>query len=355
MLSKVNGTWENWTAPGLLSDVAFPGPNTKVQVMLPGGQTPVGEGAWISVFKERTEIWGTWRQWVGGSNTNRDGISSFLIDDADQSATFSVEVNAPWHLRSTYPSKIYSGLRLDTSATPHFNFGRLFELPTKNLTVTVRQSVGEKPAKWSWISVEKFESGNYSWLSGSGTDELGRSSFRLEPDANVQYKLTVHPGPGSEGTVFSCFIATSGGQLINSTTAPNGFSGCGNIVSGQLTVTLSSGNTRGTVVNSVSAAVAGAIVLAQAGTEFKSSVTNSRGEFFMQLDNTKSWTLKVLYANPIDPDPYRQRVDVSTSTVTNRDDALTVTFDGPNNGAVLKRGGSTLTNNAVVMYRVSEN
>ncbi len=353
-LSKINGVWQAWGAPGLLPDVAFPGPNTRVQVFLPGGVQSVGEGAWISIFKERTEFWGTWREWIGGSNTDRQGRASFLVENADLSATFSVEVNAPWHLRSTYPTKIYSGLRLNQSTTP-YSFDQTLALPTKNLTLTVRQSVGDKPAKWSWISVEKFENSNYSWLTGSGTDELGRASFRLEPDTGVQYKLTFHPGPGSEGTTLTCFVATSGGQLVNSTNAPSGYAGCGNIVSEQLVVTLSSGNTRGVVVTSASAAVSGAIVLAQSGQEFKSAVTNVRGEFFMQLDNTKTWQIKVLYANPLEVDSFRQRIDANSSTVTTKDDALTLTFDGANGSAVLRLGGNALVNNAVTLHRQSEN
>lgn len=354
MLSKVSGTWESWTAPGVLPDVAFPGPNTRVQVFLPGGTQSVGEGAWISVFKERTENWGTWREWVGGSNTDRQGRASFLIQDADLTSTFSVEVNAPWHLRSTYPTKIYSGLRLNQATSP-YTFDTVLELPNKNLTLTVRQSVGDKAAKWSWISVEKYENNNYSWLNGSGTDELGRAAFYLEPAASVQYRLTFHPGPGSEGTMFSCFIATSNNQLINSSTAPSGYNGCGTILNGQLTVTLSTGNTRGTIVSSTSAAISGAIVLAQSGQEFKSAVTNARGEFFMQLDTTKTWQIKVLYANPLDANPFRQRIDSGGATVSTRDDTLTVTFDGANNAAVLRLGGTALVNNAVTLHRQSEN
>lgn len=354
----------SWTAPGNLGDVSFKAPNTKVAVKLPNGSS-VGEGAWVSLFKEQSESWGTWRRWIGGANTNRQGEATFLVEASDYAATFSVEVNAPWHLRSTYPTRLIEGLTLDTNTAPYFSFGQDFQLQDKNLTINVRQALGDRPSRWSWISVEKFENGTYSWLNGSGTDELGRTSLRLETTAGVQYRLTVHPGSGTVGVQLSCFVAVDSGRIVNSQTAPAGFAGCGTVVpqsnpsnSGLLVLTLSQGNTRGSVVNSsTSQAVAGAIVLAETGsgnaTTLVSTVTNSRGEFFLQLDTSKQWRIKLLFANPIDPDPYIQRIDIGNNTQTLNDDAFTVEFT--NGNASLKLGSAAVVNNELSFHRVSGN
>jgi hypothetical protein len=107
------------------------------------------------------------------------------------------------------------------------------------------------------------------------------------------------------------------------------------------------------VNSSTSQAVAGAIVLAEAGSEVVSTVTNSRGEFFLQLDTSKQWRVKLLYANnPLDPDPYIQRID-TTSAGTLNDDVFTVTFT--NGNAVLALGSTPMVNNELSFHRVSGN
>jgi hypothetical protein len=120
-----------------------------------------------------------------------------------------------------------------------------------------------------------------------------------------------------------------------------------------MVLTLSNGNVRGILVNSISEVVSGAIVLAEANdNSYVSAVSNARGEFFMDLDPTKTWKLKVLYVNSSDTDPYIQRRDTSLDPQS-RDDVLDIDLTDPNI-AVIEYDGSALTSNQIVMYRTSE-
>ncbi len=355
------GQW-TWSAPaGTLQDVQFKAPNTEVSVLIPtaDGNVSAGEGAWVNIFRERVEVWGTWREWIAGSNTNRQGKAVFLVEGADLSATLSVEINAPWHLRSTYPSKYFDGLRLAATQPLKRFDGQVFVLPTKNLTLSVLEPGTERPSRGSWISVESVAGGNSTWLTGSGTDDRGRTSFRLEPQVGAQYRLTVHPGPGSQGVRFSCLLEGDGTKLVS---ANSGGCGAANIAYSNpaspdeafLTLTLGQGNTRGTVINgSTSEVVSGAIVLAEAVdngnvVQRVSSVTNSRGEYFLDLDQSRTWRVKVLYSNPADASPFVQRVD-ATFTGSDRDDTLEVIFGQQQ--AELRLNGSSLPNNAIAIFR----
>jgi hypothetical protein len=117
---------------------------------------------------------------------------------------------------------------------------------------------------------------------------------------------------------------------------------------------LGQGNTRGTVINgSTSEVVSGAIVLAEAVdngnvVQRVSSVTNSRGEYFLDLDQSRTWRVKVLYSNPADASPFVQRVD-ATFTGSDRDDTLEVIFGQQQ--AELRLNGSSLPNNAIAIFR----
>lgn len=359
------GTW-SWTAPGDLGNVEFKTPNTRLTVLYPGGQEDVGEGAWVSLFKERVEQWGTWRQWIGGGTTNRDGIASFNIPLADQNSTFSVEINAPWGERNLYPARMFKGVRLNTATTP-YSFvipnGGVFALPSKNLSLIVNQADSAGVSKWAWVGIETVTSSGgvtrFDWISGVGTDERGRAAVYIEPTLAYQFKLTVNPGPGSKGTRYSCYLEfdpNNPDRLIGAATplVAGGLS-CGNpeLNTNLLELTLSSGNTRGKVVNSASAAVAGAIVVAESGGTVLSSTTNARGEFFLDLDSQLTWKVKVLYVNPSDDNPYLHRKDLNATTLSNKDDALTVDLSNPSS-AVLKLAGTALGSNVITLYRSGE-
>lgn len=360
------GTW-SWTAPGDLGDVAFKTPNTRMTVYYPGGVQDVGEGAWVSLFKERVEQWGTWREWIGGGTTNRDGVASFNISAEDQSSTFTVEIHAPWDERNTYPSRMFSNVTLDTTSNP-FIFVRpgsgQFVLPTKNLSLAVSQADSAGASKWAWVGIETVtRSGgvtSYDWLSGAGTDERGRAAVYIEPTLEYQFKLTVYPGPGSKGTRYSCFLEfdPNNPEVLIGAAQPlvTGGVSCDDPAASTnlLEVTLSDGNTRGKVVNSASAAVAGAIVVAESNGTVLTSTTNARGEFFLDLDVAQGpWTIKVLYVNPSDQNPFLHRKDSNATTLTNKDDSLTVDLTNPSS-AVLKLNSSVLISNVITLYRSGE-
>jgi hypothetical protein len=163
------------------------------------------------------------------------------------------------------------------------------------------------------------------------------------------------------GTGYTCYLeADSVNQKIvnaaNNPQSTSGIVGCGvpDSSSGALTLALSLGNLRGTVTSSVSAVVEGAIVLAEAtgvAAQAVTATTNAAGEFFMNLEEAtgRSWSIKVLYVNPSDPDPYVQRRKPAGGDADFRDDVIGVTFSGGQ--ALLSLGGTPLANNQVKLYR----
>jgi hypothetical protein len=367
-LTKNGTTWETWTAPGDLGSFFFKAPNTQITAYYPDGVTPLKEGAWINLFKERTEIWGTWKEWMGGSNTSKNGVASFNIEPADQSATFSLEINPPWNQRSEYPTRQINGLRLDLAKAPYFDFGTAgLALSSKNLSITVNQaklvsSDPDKASRFSWIGIERYDtvSAQYTWLMGAGTSDKGKTALYLEPSANTLYRLSINPGAGAVGTGYTCYLeADSVNQKIvnaaNNPQSASGIGGCGEPnPTGALTLALSLGNLRGTVTSTVSAVVEGAIVLAEAtgvAAQAVTATTNAAGEFFMNLEEAagRSWSIKVLYVNPSDLDPFLQRRKSAGVDGDSRDDVIGVTFSGGQ--ALLSLGGTPLANNQVKLYR----
>jgi hypothetical protein len=347
-IEKINGTWQTWSEPGDLGDVRFKEPNTRVQIRYPNLE-PVNEGAWVNLFVET----GSWREWVSGGNTNAEGFALFDIPAAMHGSSFSLEINAPWFERSVYPSRIFTGLELDTSSVPFFSLTGVanFSLPTKNLQIEVDYLSGEVnlPARSSWVSVETIQtvSGSvvYNWTSGNQTDSGGRAAFYLEPNADVVYKLTVHPGPGVVGTQFSCVVGSDGADITAASWVPNGETDCGALTGGVLSITLGTGNVRGKVTDSSSDEVAGVIVVA-ANTlsgEIVTAVTNQSGDYFMDIADTATWEIRFIALDSSSLDPFVTRKDATDATGGAEDDVLIIT--PPSSGQD--------THN-VVLYRESE-
>lgn len=273
-----------------IGTVPLQAPNTRVTVVNPQG-TPVGEGAWVVLFKDGQN--GA-REWIGSSNTGSNGQAVFNVND--ETGTFTLEVNAPHGKRGQFASKTYSGLtyaQLDESTRA---------LATPNLKLKVQQPAvngTNKAAKWSWVNIERINDqfNPTGWVPGSSTDDLGLASSFLDADGN--YRLTVYPGGGSAGARTICDVTVAAGVV----SLIAGRCDAGAVSVHGFTITLSRGNVTGliTAVDNTTP-LAGAIVVAERVDDSlpdQQFTTGADGTYGFQLAQG-DWNIKVYYVNEPD-------------------------------------------------------
>lgn len=338
-LDKTGGTWAAWSDPGDLGNIEFKRPNTKIDILYPGG-TAVGEGAWVGLFVKKTDGGGgSWREWIGGGQTSSTGSVAFNIADANLGETFSIEVNPPWYEQESYATKFYDDLVLSSAdgsgirALQTAGGSSDFRLSSPNLTLSLFESDSTTVSKYAWISVELMDEsdGSHEWFSGSGTNFQGKATLMLPAQTGKHYRLNFYPGPYSEGTEFSCYLTSSGSDVVGAFSptdtatysSGNGYSSCGAPAAGALSKSFAAGNLSGTIQDSNGDAIAGAIVVAVGSSGGKELVaTNATGEFFFDVDDTaETWTLKVISVD----DTYTDRTDATQSSGAD-DDVKSVSF-----------------------------
>ena len=304
---------ENGTIPNLMPGTPFassnwivtlPEPNTRIYVQNPDG-TSIGANSWAQIFKYTD---GHLAEWMGGSNTDSNGIAVFNIADTSTSTKYAVIVNPTWGSTSQAPKTWdnagsgYSQAELDQ---------RAFKVGTPNIALISKDSLNNVNLG-GWVQVEYADAdGNpRSWISGLGFDQSGSVRLNLpdtaatdtETSQTAQIRLTFNPGSGSAGVSTSIYVTVLNGVVSLVSGSANRSNVAGVDV---LSVKLLGGNVTGKVHTSdkVPVPVAGAIVRAKRfDSENKSDVivtsTDSDGNFGMQLDPTKSWKITVLPANP---------------------------------------------------------
>ena len=269
--------------------LAFPAPNVKVRVMLPGGLAPAGIGGWVNIYQILDPAHPSNKEWIAGGVTDAQGYAAFTIDST--LTNLVVEVNPPSASRTTVASVTYtnnlSGYFSNEINNASFNLG----LP--NLKVTVKGAAGEVN-KWGGITIEKRESDNtYTWINSFNLDEFGRESLLLP--SNGTFRITLGVGTGSSGAQTTCTVSTdvSGAVSANMTNCPDGL-----LSSDSLAVRLASGNVVGTVIAPDLTPVAGATVYANIPNAPDDSTavittTSASGRFGLNLDPTKQWVLRI--------------------------------------------------------------
>jgi len=291
--------------PSSLSIIAkLSAPNTRLRVLGPTG-TAVGAGAWVSLLAIPKSNPNT-RIWVAGSNTDKDGWATFNIDTSTVYDSFTVEVNAPSDQRQTYSTATYgnSGSTL-TFATLNNN-STTFRLGTPNLVLRIL-APDSSVNKWGWVGVELIDGANSSWVGGYGIDDKGGVALSLSVNTGgTYYQITSNPAPGKSGARTVCKITNTSGTLTR-TDLP----GCGAITAGAATITLNAGNVTGRVTATAGGtAIAGAIVYANLSdatgdTTSVITATDANGNYGLQLDNSKTWIIKVFPINAVTDVQYR--------------------------------------------------
>jgi hypothetical protein len=254
-------------------------------------------------------------------------LAAFNIPTAlttDVTARFAVEVNPGWRDRSGFSTKLYTNLTFAQVKD------QTFALATPNLAITLFQPASTTPARWAWVGLERLDNSTLApveWLGGTGLDNRGKGALTLP--ANTKLKLLFFPGAGG-GAVTECLIETNGSAVpaaITSGCAGGVFAAVAETVPNTLTMTLSLGNYVGRVVDAIdnSIGIAGAIVYAERGGVVRQTVTDSNGNFGLQLDAGGDWTIKVFaVSRPEDSFTWQSRVDTAKTNDSTADDALVV-------------------------------
>jgi len=292
-------------APLDLGEVTVLGPNTKFKIVLPNGSAAPA-GSWVTLQSFVPSV--SCCNWLGGSNTDANGIVAFNVETATVSSSvrYKVEVNPRWEDRAIYSRKVYDNNGAGFTIDQLNEANRSFAIGSPNVTLTVRGSdAGATANKNGYINIYEADpttNNLIAWFGGYGLDNLGKVALILTP--NKRYRIDSFPGGGITGTRTECFVNTS--NAVESSTVLSVVSGlCGTATVGAnnaLTITLNAGNVTGTVKTS-GVVVEGAIVYANVvGASDQSNAltttTNSLGKFGLMLDPAKGqWQISIFPIN----------------------------------------------------------
>ena len=292
-------------APLDLGEVTVLGPNTKFKIVLPNGSAAPA-GSWVTLQSFVPSV--SCCNWIGGSNTDANGIVAFNVETATVSSSvrYKIEVNPRWEDRAIYSRKVYDNNGVGFTIDQLNEANRSFAIGSPNVTLTVRGSdAGATANKNGYINIYEADpttNNLITWFGGYGLDNLGKVALILTP--NKRYRIDSFPGGGITGTRTECFVNTS--NAVESSTVLSVVSGlCGSATVGAnnaLTVTLNAGNVTGTVKTS-GVVVEGAIVYANVvGASNQdnavTTTTNSLGKFGLMLDPAKGqWQISIFPIN----------------------------------------------------------
>ena len=267
--------------------VVFQGPNTKVKITKPDGTALAN--AWVSMFSCVTCTLGNYGNWVGGANTDSEGYAAFNITDTTTAGIkFKIEVNPPWNKKDTYSQILYEGDGTGLAWSAVNNSTRAIGSP--NATFIIKSPGGSTASAWAWVGVEEVNDSNNPtrWVTGVGTDNSGTGAVTL--GNNKRYRITANPSNGNSGARTECIVTTNGSAVITLVTCSAGALGANNV----LTISLNIGNVVGTVKYGTTL-VSGAFVIATSTVgDVVPTTTGENGRFGLQLDPTKTWSIKIV-------------------------------------------------------------
>jgi hypothetical protein len=312
------------------ADVAVLGPNTKILIKDPRTNASVGANAWVSVYSYDSAAPQNGQQWVGGSNTDVNGLAAFNIETGTATTRFKVEINPPWNSRVSLAQKSYDNSGAGYTDSDLKTQGVNFTLGVPNAVVTVKSPDGTAANKWGWIGLEEVNSSTNNpirWAGGFGLNDTGTAAVTLSP--SKRYKVISNASNGRPGVQTLCYVETDVNTALS---LVSGLCTTGSIQNGtnNLTISLVSGNTAG-VVRYNNEPVANAIVyanLATGGTDdtAKYAATLANGSFGFDLDFTggKEWVIKVFPFNEVGKTPLANK---TLTTLTQANASLTVTLE----------------------------
>jgi hypothetical protein len=280
-----------------LGDVQVLTSNIKIKIMRPNGTENIGEYAYAEIFRiDRGSD-----EWIGWGQTDSQGFAGFYIETSTAlaGARYKVRINPPWHLRSSFTTKVWDN---GTNGYTHDQLNNLqLALGTPNLKVSVVSPNGSTPNKWGWSYLEEVDSSNtrIDWVSSTGLDEYGKTAYILE--ASKRYRLVAYPAGGRSGSVTSCLIQSDSTTAL--TFVAGGCIGGTFNTSSEMTLVLARGNVIGTVYSTNGTTpVEGAIIYANIvnATDEKMAITSctlANGTYGITLDPNYDWNIKIFPVN----------------------------------------------------------
>jgi hypothetical protein len=254
----------------------FPGANFTVQVTATNsaGTTVNVPNAWVSID------WAN-HNWLGGGQTNAQGIASFNIDTATVTSgdvNIRVEINGNDNFKSNFAptSKTVSVATITAGMTP--TYASTVALDTPNLKAILREAgVAGAPVANSWI--ELFDDSTGEWKTGSNTDQNGLFSMNAPKPSSgtASYTLKVNPpwNGNSSSSSRSYTVKVTSGNLVTVTlkgsTTPTATEPVDSVT--YYSLALASPSVSGTVVNPSNVGVRDSWVV---------PISATTGEYFWQ-------------------------------------------------------------------------
>lgn len=211
-------------------------PNFEVRVTAGGVPVP---RVWVNVDRPNFG-------WLGGGETNADGVAKIYLDDPWQEINVQVNVeNNPSFSQNYATTRVElasdagSGVRTVSIPLNEPNFQGFVETPDGSAV------------RYSWVDAQDQDT--YEWIGGSSTDRQGRFALRLpEPDSGDKtYLVNVNPSWSDSGTWSrkSYLVTVTDGSGITDVTARGGAEVIADI-DGNYTLTLASPSVQGVVIDS---------------------------------------------------------------------------------------------------------
>jgi hypothetical protein len=263
--------------------------------------TTLVPNAWINVFVEETNTWGTWWRYLDKSSSSNQ--SGKIAVDLSVDGKYRIEVQPPYSSPdgvqmvkfSTYfrikDEKICRGECDDTSTYVPSLADEVLNFPVPNLLGTVKDS-GGTTLQFAWIHVEKWvpssSDGYWKWTDNYAHSNFG-GKFALLLDAG-KYRVRVNP-PWNNSTLprFTKIVNVDadGKVCIDEGCTPSSTS-----LSADFVFPLP--NTTGNVklksgVNPVLSKWSW--IGASRGSQYDWSNTNVDGDFGMYLEDGNNWSL----------------------------------------------------------------
>ena len=184
-------------------------PNLKVTVSAGAAKAA---RVWVSVESAGAGF----NEWLGGGETNSDGVANIGIPDANLNSQLIVQVYVE-HVDSL--SQEYSNTRATLTGSPVGGVRtEAVSLSEPNFSVTLSEPSSGPAVSYGWIEIMNQATGE--WVGGANTNQSGTAAMNLPADAT--YDVTVNPSwNGDSSFTKKTYVVVVVGSAVTSVTDSN--------------------------------------------------------------------------------------------------------------------------------------